>query len=91
MYNVLIIGGMAAGCKAAARLSRLSSNYNITIIEKGSFISFSSCGMPYYAAGEINELSDLYKTSYGIVRDVNFFRDVKGVKVLIKTEVEKYC
>ncbi len=91
MYNVLIIGGMAAGCKAAARLSRLSSNYNITIIEKGSFISFSSCGMPYYAAGEINELSDLYKTSYGIVRDENFFRDVKGVKVLIKTEVEEIC
>ena len=78
---------MAAGCKAAARLNRLSSNYQVTIIEKGSFISFSSCGLPLYAAGEINDLSDLNKTPYGILRDENFFRDIKDVRVLSNTEV----
>ena len=89
MFNAIIIGGMAAGCKAAVRLSRLSSFFNITVIEKGSFISFSSCGLPLYAAGEIDDLSDLYKTSYGAVRDVKYFREVKGVRVLVNTEVLK--
>ncbi len=87
MRNVVIIGGMAAGCRAAARLSRLCPDYTITVIEKSSFISFSSCGLPLYAAGEVNDLSDLYKTSYGVVRDTDFFREVKGIKVLLKTEV----
>ena len=47
MYNVIIIGGMAAGCKAAARLSRLSSDYNITIIERNPVISFGNCGLHF--------------------------------------------
>ncbi len=89
MYNVIIIGGMAAGCKAAARLSRLSSEYTITVIEKSSFISFSSCGLPLFAAGEVNSLSDLNKTSYGIERDEKFFQDVKGVNVVKNTVVEE--
>ncbi len=89
MYNVIIIGGMAAGCKAAARLNRLSSNYQITIIEKSSYISFSSCGLPLFAAGELNDLSDLNKTPYGILRDEFFFRDVKGIRILLNTEVKK--
>ncbi len=88
MHNVLIIGGMAAGCKAAARLSRLSSNYQITIVEKSPFISFSSCGLPLYASGELNDLSELIKTSYGIIRDEKYFSQVKGVRVLTKTEVK---
>ena len=87
MYNVIIIGGMAAGCKAAARLSRLCPNYLITLIETSSFISFSTCGLPFYAAGEINDLSDLNKTPYSNVRDKKFFSDVYGVHALTNTEV----
>ncbi len=89
MYNIVIIGGMAAGCKAAARLSRLSSDYRITIIEKGPFISFSSCGLPLYASGEIDGISDLSKTSYGIARDEKYFGEVKGVRVLTETEARE--
>ena len=87
MYNVIIIGGMAAGCKAAARLSRLSANYHITIIERREIISFGNCGLPLYASGEIDDLYDLAKTGYGVVRDVDYFADVKGVTVLTNTEV----
>ena len=87
MFNVIIIGGMAAGCKAAARLSRLSSDYHITIIERNSLISVGNCGLPLYASGEIDDLYDLAKTSYGVIRDANYFRDVKGVNVLTNTEV----
>ncbi|MBT8381186.1 MAG: FAD-dependent oxidoreductase [Ignavibacteria bacterium] len=86
MCNVIIIGGMAAGCKAAARLSRLSSDYKITIIERSSVISFGNCGLPLYASGELDNIYDLAKTAYGKVRDENYFRDVKGVSVLTNTE-----
>ncbi len=89
MCDVIIIGGMAAGCKAAARLSRLCPNYQITIIEKSSFVSFSCCGLPMYASGEVNDLSDLNKTSYGVIRDKKYFRQTKSTSVLTNTEVTK--
>lgn len=88
MFKIIIIGGMAAGCKAAARLSRLSSDYQITIIERKPFISFGNCGLPLYAAGEIDDFFELAKTGYGVIRDEKYFLDVKGVKVLTNTEVE---
>ncbi|MBT8382913.1 MAG: FAD-dependent oxidoreductase [Ignavibacteria bacterium] len=87
MFNVIIIGGMAAGCKAAARLSRLSSDYHITIIERTSIISFGNCGLPFYASGEVDDLYDLAKTSYGVIRNADYFNDVKAVNILTKTEV----
>jgi NADPH-dependent 2,4-dienoyl-CoA reductase/sulfur reductase-like enzyme/rhodanese-related sulfurtransferase len=87
VYNVIIIGGMAAGCKAASRLSRLSSNYQITIIEKSPFISLSKCGLPFFVSGELNDISELSKTPYGVLRDEKFFKDFEGINVLTKTEV----
>jgi NADPH-dependent 2,4-dienoyl-CoA reductase/sulfur reductase-like enzyme/rhodanese-related sulfurtransferase len=89
MYNVIIIGGMAAGCKAAARLSRLSSDYHITIIERKPIVSFGNCGLPFYASGEVDDLYELAKTGYGVIRDADYFKDVKDVNVLTKTEVVK--
>jgi NADPH-dependent 2,4-dienoyl-CoA reductase/sulfur reductase-like enzyme/rhodanese-related sulfurtransferase len=87
MYNVIIIGGMAAGCKAAARLSRLSSNYHITIIERKPIVSFGNCGLPFYASGEVDDLYELAKTGYGVIRDAAYFKDVKDVNVLTNTKV----
>ncbi|MGB8319577.1 MAG: FAD-dependent oxidoreductase [Ignavibacteriaceae bacterium] len=89
MYNVIIIGGMAAGCKAAARLNRICSNYHITIIEKKPCLSVSSCGLPYYAGGDIDDFSELIKTSYGTIRDEKYFHDVKGIDVLTNTFVSE--
>ncbi len=78
---------MAAGCRAAARLSRLSPDYRVTIVERSPFLSFSSCGLPLFASGEVDGLSNLTKTSYGAIRDEEYFCEVKRVKVLTKTEV----
>jgi len=78
---------MAAGCKAAARLNRICSNYHITIIEKKPCLSVSSCGLPYYAGGDVDDFSELIKTSYGVIRDEQYFHHVKGVDVLTNTLV----
>lgn len=86
MFNIIIIGGMAAGCKAAARLSRLSCDYRITIIEKSDIVSVSRCGFSQLVAGEIDNIYELTKTPYGIKRDKNFFSDFEGMTVLLKTE-----
>lgn len=84
--KVLIIGGMAAGPKTAARLSRLMPDAEITIVEQGKLISFGSCGMPFYLGNLIPEYESLYATSYGVARDTDFFRTRKDVKVLTGTK-----
>ena len=82
-----MIGGMAAGCKAAARLKRLEPDYKVTIIEKKSFVSFGTCGMPFFASGDIDSFSELMSTPYGLVRDQKFFKDSKDIDIIINSEV----
>lgn len=57
--KVVIVGGVAGGASAAARLRRLDENAEIVMFEKGEFISFANCGLPYYVSGEIREQSAL--------------------------------
>ncbi|MEG0692413.1 MAG: FAD-dependent oxidoreductase, partial [Oscillospiraceae bacterium] len=57
--KVLIIGGVAGGASAAARLRRLDENAQIIMFERGEYISFANCGLPYYIGGEITEKSSL--------------------------------
>jgi NADPH-dependent 2,4-dienoyl-CoA reductase/sulfur reductase-like enzyme/rhodanese-related sulfurtransferase len=87
--NVLIIGGVATGPKAAARLRRLNSEMKITIIEKGDLISYAGCGMPFYIGEVVKEYEDLLKTSTGEVRDVEYFTSTKDITVLDRTEAIK--
>ena len=57
--KVIIIGGVAAGASAAARLRRLDENCKILLLEKGRFISYANCGLPYHLGGVIPEKEDL--------------------------------
>lgn len=57
--KALIIGGVAGGASCAARLRRLDEKAEIVILERGEFISFANCGLPYYIGGEITEKSHL--------------------------------
>ncbi|WP_080145760.1 FAD-dependent oxidoreductase [Marinilactibacillus piezotolerans] len=57
--KVVIIGGVAGGMSAATRLRRLNEDAEIIILEKGPYVSFANCGLPYYVAGEIEERSKL--------------------------------
>ena len=55
----IIVGGVAGGMSAATRLRRLKEDAEIIIFEKGPFVSFANCGLPYYVSGEIAEREDL--------------------------------
>ena len=57
--KVLIVGGVAGGASAAARLRRLDETSEIIIFERGAYISFANCGLPYYVGGAITEKSAL--------------------------------
>ncbi|WP_099225105.1 FAD-dependent oxidoreductase [Listeria costaricensis] len=59
MKRVVIVGGVAGGMSAATRLRRLNEELEIIIFEKGPYVSFANCGLPYYIGGEITERSDL--------------------------------
>lgn len=57
--KVIIIGGVAGGASAAARLRRLNENVEIVMFEKGDYISFANCGLPYYIGEVIEEREKL--------------------------------
>lgn len=57
--RVLIVGGVAGGATAAARLRRLNEDAEIVMFEKGNYISFANCGMPYYIGDVIEEADEL--------------------------------
>lgn len=57
--KILIIGGVAGGASAAARLRRLDEDAHIIMLERGPYISFANCGLPYYIGGSIQDRSKL--------------------------------
>lgn len=77
--KTLIIGGVAGGATAAARLRRLDEKAEIIVLERGEFVSFANCGLPYYIGGVITEKNALtlqtpqsFKTRFNVeVRTFN--------------------
>lgn len=59
MTKILIVGGVAGGASAAARARRLSEEAEIIMFERGPFVSFANCGLPYHIGGDIQERSKL--------------------------------
>ena len=57
--KTIIIGGVAGGATAAARLRRLDEKAEIIILERGEYVSFANCGLPYYIGGVITDRQDL--------------------------------
>ncbi|MDD6583557.1 MAG: FAD-dependent oxidoreductase, partial [Bacteroidales bacterium] len=58
--RIIIIGGVAGGATAAARIRRLTEEAEILLIEKGKYISYANCGLPYYIGGIIEERGKLF-------------------------------
>ncbi len=59
MTKIVIIGGVAGGASAAARARRLSEEAEIIMFERGPYVSFANCGLPYHIGGDIKERSNL--------------------------------
>ncbi|SHF86599.1 FAD-dependent oxidoreductase [Vibrio gazogenes] len=59
MTKIVIIGGVAGGASAAARARRLSEDAEIIMLERGPFVSFANCGLPYHIGGDIKERGHL--------------------------------
>ena len=74
--RLVIIGGVAAGASAAARARRMDDSAEIIILEKGPYVSFANCGLPYYVGGDIEDRDDLLLVSPEMFRD-RFHIDVR--------------
>ncbi len=83
MEKILIIGGVAAGATAAAKVRRLSPEAQITLLEAGPDISFANCGLPYFIAGDIDSRSKL------ILQSPESFNEQYQVEVHTHTQVQE--
>ncbi len=100
--KILIIGGVAGGATAAARARRSDESAEITILERGNYISFANCGLPYYISQEIKSRSNLilqtpesfysrYRIDVKLGREaVSIHREEKYVTAKTASGIEKY-
>ncbi|MFC1885227.1 FAD/NAD(P)-binding oxidoreductase, partial [Thermodesulfobacteriota bacterium] len=79
--NIVVIGAVALGPKAACRFKRLEPQSNVTMIDQGDLISYGGCGIPYFVSGDVSDPDQLQTTSFHMIRDEKFFKDTKGIKV----------
>jgi len=78
--KVVIIGGVAGGASCAARLRRLDERAEIILIERGGFVSFANCGLPYHISGVIKDEGDL------LVQTPQSLRKRFNIDVRVRTE-----
>jgi len=84
--RIIIIGAVALGPKVACRLRRLDPEAEITVIDRDNLISYGGCGIPYYIGGDITDIEELRSTTAHAVRDPEFFRTCKGIRILPRVE-----
>lgn len=87
--RVVIVGGVAAGMKTAARLRRLDAEAEIIVLERGPQLSYGACGFPYFISGEVKSMDSFDHTPQGALRDSNYFAAVKGVDARCGCNVQK--
>lgn len=87
--RVVIIGGVAAGMKTAARLRRLDAEAEIIVLERGPQLSYGACGFPYFISGEVKSMDSFDHTLQGALRDSNYFAAVKGIDARCGCNVQK--
>lgn len=78
--KIVIVGGVAAGATAATRARRISEHADITLVERGPYISYANCGLPYFISGDIKKRSDL------LLQTPEGFDARYGIRALVETE-----
>ncbi|KFZ37859.1 CoA-disulfide reductase [Shewanella mangrovi] len=94
MTRIVIIGGVAGGASAAARARRMDEHAEIIMLERGEFVSFANCGLPYHIGGEIEsrnalllQTPDSFKQRFNV--DVRVFSEVVAIDRFDKTVTVK--
>ncbi|MFC6719023.1 FAD-dependent oxidoreductase [Natrialbaceae archaeon GCM10025810] len=77
----VVIGGDAAGMSAASKVKREDPDLDVIVLEKGEWVSYAACGMPYYVKGDVEDLDDLVTVT------PEEFRDERGVDLRTGAEV----
>jgi NADPH-dependent 2,4-dienoyl-CoA reductase/sulfur reductase-like enzyme/rhodanese-related sulfurtransferase len=85
--QVIFIGGVALGSKAACRFKRLEPDSKAVIIDADNLVSYGGCGIPYYISGDVSDISELRTTSFHMIRDEKFFKNCKDVDLWTETRV----
>ncbi len=85
--RIVVIGGSAAGPKAAAKARRIDNNAEVIILQKDSDLSMASCGYPYYVGGYFDDRNMLLCTPTGVTRDPQFYLNAKNIDARVHTEV----
>lgn len=83
MKKILVVGGVAGGASFAARARRMSENSEIIMFDRGAFVSFANCGLPYYVGKVIKEEEKL------IVATPELFKARFNIEVRLRSEVLK--
>lgn len=82
MKEIIVIGGSAAGLKAACRAARLMPDVKVRVLEQSPHFACSTCGLPYFLSGDVDDLAALFSTPAGVRKDEKYFADVKNVEIL---------
>ncbi|WP_246972243.1 FAD-dependent oxidoreductase [Natribaculum luteum] len=80
MNSTIILGGDAAGLSAASKLKREDPDHEVIVLERGEWVSYGACGLPYYVKGDINNLEDL------VVMEAEEFRKERDIDLRTGTE-----
>jgi len=84
--NIVVIGAVALGPKAACRFKRLEPESRVVMVDRDDIISYGGCGIPYFISGDVSDPNQLQETSFHMIRDKAFFKEAKDIEVLTKTE-----
>ncbi|MCJ7666611.1 MAG: FAD-dependent oxidoreductase, partial [Actinobacteria bacterium] len=74
--NLVVIGGNASGLAAASQARRINPGLNITVLESGKYISYGTCGLPYFISGYVKRVEDL------LAYPMDFFEQERNIKIL---------
>jgi len=85
--RIIVIGGSAAGPKAAAKARRIDNDAEVIILQKEADLSMASRGYPYYVGGFFDDRNQLLCTPAGVVRNPMFYLNAKDIEARVNTEV----
>ena len=86
--KIVIVGGVAGGATAAARMRRLAEDAEIIMLERGEYVSFANCGLPYYIGQVIDRREALFVSTLETIK-AKYNLDIRTQSEVIRIDREK--